>query len=71
MNSVSPRTTRLNAAEEALESSLCILKTILKEYGEELGMTSQGESGAARDLEMYRRVQELNILLAQHAKTKN
>ena len=62
--------TRQDAAEAALESSLSILRCILKEYKEELGMTTQGESGAARDLNIYEKMQDLNELIEFHANLK-
>jgi hypothetical protein len=57
---------RVARAELALSKSLILLGRIAVAFKEELGLTSNGEEGSARDLNAYASVKELESMLKEY-----
>ena len=57
---------RIVRVELALDTALTLLGRITAAFKHELGLTSRGEEGSARDLNVYESVQELKTMLEEY-----
>jgi hypothetical protein len=57
---------RIVRVELVLDTALTLLGRITTAFKHELGLTSKGEEGSARDLNVYESVQELETMLKEY-----